>query len=405
MKMLEHSPHAYIIFDKKSKKILNANHLAFAFYAELGRFTTVDSLFIPVDRENPTNSIKEQLKDRGFAQLMDMKSRKNNDDVFLCDIDVGILDEANNLLYLVVKPNENQHHKNDNALIDAIQDLCVDLLYRVDIPNKILYRNEATAKAMGMPHIIENFPESVGTYGVIHPDDIETYKKYGRGLLQGIEGKMVARMRMKSGNYEYHEFVSRLVYDDQGNHKEMVGKAVNVQKMMDSERQATVDTLTKVFSKSTFETQVKEIFARSSETSNHALFFVDLDDFKGINENLGHSFGDFLLSTVGKRLKTMVRESDMIGRVGGDQFVVFLNGFADEKLISERGQMILETLSREYVHYLGRSYISCSVGIALYPQHGKTYEEIYEKADLALYHSKNNGKSLASLYSIDLKKD
>lgn len=392
LEIVEHIPYAFLILNQETLEILDGNTLAKNFFQENGVFVDTKVLFSYIAQDGVRENIRNELEANHRVALHDMVLQKQGKEQ-LADVEISVIDVKLRHLYVLVK------FKTENDYLYVLQELCDDLLYRIDMKTKMLYFQETAAKGYGMPAIIHNFPESATKNGIIHPSDIEGYQEYGRSLINGVAGTHEARMLMKSGNYDYHKFISKIRYDINGVAVEIVGKGVNVQRTKDLEVKATVDKLTGALNKDCFEVKVKELLSRSSNSSEHALFFLDLDNFKGINDGQGHAFGDFLLSTVGKRLRSMVRDTDFVGRVGGDEFVVFLNSFADETLVKERGQMILESIAREYVHSLGRAKISCSIGMALYPQHGCDFETLYQNADKALYQSKGLGKNRASIYS------
>lgn len=391
LEIVEHLPYPFLILNQDSLEILEGNSLAKQYFQENGSFVSTELLFSYISQEGVRENIRNELEKNLHVTLTNVTLQKEGT-AQLCDIEISFINVELKHLYVLVK------FKTENDYLNILQELCDDLLYRIDVKSKILYFQDTAAKGYGIPAFITNFPESAGENGIIHPNDVAGYQQYGNELLDGKAGTYEVRMLMKSGNYDYHKFISKLRYDINGDVAEIVGKGVNIQKTKDLEIKATIDKLTGALNKDCFEVKVTELLSRSSQTSEHALFFLDLDNFKGINDGQGHAFGDFLLSTVGKRLKSMVRESDFVGRVGGDEFVVFLNSFADEKVVIERGQMILESIAREYVHYLGRAKISCSIGMALYPQHGVDFDTLYQKADKALYQSKGLGKNRASIY-------
>lgn len=285
---------------------------------------------------------------------------------------------------------------------DILQSFSNDLLYRLDIKTKTLYRNESTSTYYGIPPVVENYPNPADLEGVFHPDDIQDYVTFIERVLQGEEGTHTARHQSTSGHFEYHKFTFKKLENQLGNIQEMIGHAVNVQAFMDLETKASYDMLTKCLNKISFEEQVVHIINCSPLTARHALFFIDLDDFKGVNDTLGHSFGDFLLQTVGMRLKSLVREHDLVGRVGGDEFVLFLASCGDDVHLQRRGEQILETLQEELNQNGVVTTIKGSVGVSVYPKHGTNYEELYERADKALYHSKHLGKNVVTIYQNSL---
>ena len=136
-----------------------------------------------------------------------------------------------------------------------------------------------------------------------------------------------------------------------------------------------------------------------------ALLFIDLDNFKHINDTLGHDIGDALLIEVANRFKQKVRASDTVGRLGGDEFIVLLDGIHSQedavKLTQEFQKLFKEPFNIEG-HPI---HTSCSIGIALYPYHGQESTQLLKSADLAMYHAKAKGRNQYALYlnSMDQK--
>lgn len=168
-------------------------------------------------------------------------------------------------------------------------------------------------------------------------------------------------------------------------------------------KRATLDPLTNCYNKISAEEEITEILEESGEGMEHSLFFLDLDNFKYVNDNLGHAFGDYLLSQVGKRLLEKVRNNDIVGRTGGDEFLVFLRGTAKLDFLLGKAEEILDSISQEVVKEEQKHSIFGSLGIAIYPDHGTTYDQLYHHADKALYRSKERGKNMVTLYTRDLE--
>lgn len=159
---------------------------------------------------------------------------------------------------------------------------------------------------------------------------------------------------------------------------------------------ARTDSLTGAYNRATLE---KHIRATLHREQTGAMFMVDIDHFKEINDTLGHQAGDEQLCRVVETLKGLFRDKDIIGRLGGDEFCVFATEFDDESLIRQRA----ECLNRQGRQILtakdGREVLlSLSVGIAVAPEGGDTYEELYKNADLALYEAKESGRDTYRLY-------
>ncbi len=127
--------------------------------------------------------------------------------------------------------------------------------------------------------------------------------------------------------------------------------------------------------------------------SGLALMFIDLDNFKGINDSLGHAAGDDFLRQAATRLRQCVREADTVSRHGGDEFLVMLPGVSETHAVTRVAQHVLEQLSQTYLLKGTRVESSCSVGIAIFPQDGDGFEPLVKAADTAMYHAKQAGRN------------
>ncbi len=135
-----------------------------------------------------------------------------------------------------------------------------------------------------------------------------------------------------------------------------------------------------------------------------ALFFIDLDDFKKINDSLGHDFGDHLLVEVAKRLKKSVRDIDTVGRLGGDEFIIILNGLSRVEDTSSVVKVILNEVKKSFVIESREIFVTCSIGICVFPDDGASVPEILRNADNAMYYAKNLGRSTFSLFTPSMNK-
>jgi diguanylate cyclase (GGDEF)-like protein len=129
-----------------------------------------------------------------------------------------------------------------------------------------------------------------------------------------------------------------------------------------------------------------------------ALLFIDLDHFKQVNDTFGHQKGDELLAQVGKRLEECVRESDTVARLGGDEFTLIAVELREQQDARRVADKVLTQLAREF--HLGSEsvYLSASIGIAFYPDHGEDMNALIRSADRAMYEAKSSGKNQLSIY-------
>ena len=135
-----------------------------------------------------------------------------------------------------------------------------------------------------------------------------------------------------------------------------------------------------------------------------AIMFIDLDNFKTINDNYGHKEGDNVLIETAKRLKDVLREEDIVYRFGGDEFIVTLEHIKNSEDIAKIAQKLNQSLQIPYQTNDYTFYISCSIGIAIYPNDASSVDELIKNADAAMYQAKNKGKNRYSFYSHELGK-
>jgi len=170
------------------------------------------------------------------------------------------------------------------------------------------------------------------------------------------------------------------------------------------ERQANFDPLTGLPNRPLFRQQLESAIARSGRTgARHALLFIDLDEFKSVNDNLGHDAGDQLLIDVGRRIRGCVRASDTVARLSGDEFTAILYDIVAEESISRVADAIVEALGR--AHRIGEHEVFCgaSVGVAVYPDDASSADALMIKADQAMYAVKRSGRNGWYFYTREMQ--
>ena len=171
------------------------------------------------------------------------------------------------------------------------------------------------------------------------------------------------------------------------------------------------DSLTDLPNRFLFHDRLETAVAQSVRSGNMlGLLFLDLDDFKDVNDTLGHDAGDALLKAVAERLKSYLRESDTVGRhnttlarIGGDEFTILLTNMAEPAGAATVAERIIDELSRPFSISGQEIQIGVCIGISIYPSHGSMAEDLLKKADLALYRSKAEGRNRYHFYSEEME--
>ncbi len=154
---------------------------------------------------------------------------------------------------------------------------------------------------------------------------------------------------------------------------------------------AKLDSMTLLLNRETTMQQISHILTNEDDRE-HALFMLDIDNFKELNDTLGHQAGDEFLIKLAKELKNHFRESDVVGRIGGDEFFALMRNVSEHDQIERNAQDLLEIVQKVAANY-PQTGLSGSIGISIYPKSGRTLDELYASADSAMYSAKRNGKN------------
>lgn len=160
------------------------------------------------------------------------------------------------------------------------------------------------------------------------------------------------------------------------------------------------DLLTDLPNRLLFEDRLQQALSKARRSGKRvALFFLDLDHFKDVNDQLGHDFGDLLLIDIANRLRGCVRESDTVARLGGDEFLVLLDEVESLDMVEAMAERISQSLVHELTRDTYYQRVSASIGISLYPDDGRNGTELLKNADLAMYRVKSQGKDSFQFFS------
>lgn len=177
----------------------------------------------------------------------------------------------------------------------------------------------------------------------------------------------------------------------------IMSRLINSRKQKQLEEKADTDLLTGCSNKLATERKIKE-FIEHNPDSRSMMFILDIDNFKKINDTMGHAFGDEVLRTLGEQIRVIFRASDIVGRAGGDEFIVFLKNISDPAAIRKEAKKVENFFKNfkagEYTKYAA----TASIGVAIYPEEGADFESIYKAADSALYKAKKGGKNQLAFY-------
>lgn len=181
--------------------------------------------------------------------------------------------------------------------------------------------------------------------------------------------------------------------------KEYLRQKEQQQTLTIAQRMANTDPLTKLYNRKGAYTEIENRLLNIKDEMD-AFIIIDLDNFKVVNDRLGHSQGDELLEKVAKTLKDNFRKTDIIARLGGDEFIIYMKDIKRKKTVVNAVEKLLSKLQLECLRENGNIQVSASAGIALVPFDGIHFEDLYVKSDKALYISKGQGKNGYSFFTV-----
>ena len=240
--------------------------------------------------------------------------------------------------------------------------------------------------------------------------DPDFYKKMWQTLVQKGQWSGEIWNRKKSGT-AYPEFLSiSAIRDKIGTVKNYVAVFHDISEMKTKEAQiehmAYHDPLTGLPNRTLLKDRLKHAINRAQRDKHMVqLIFIDLDNFKNVNDTAGHAHGDELLKDAAQRLKGVTRASDTVARLGGDEFIIMVTDVDDMMEIIGMVKRIQKAFSIPFEINKKSFHITCSIGISVFPEDGKDAETLIRHADLAMYHSKDQGKDKYYLFEKKMAKE
>ncbi|MCQ9423646.1 EAL domain-containing protein [Pseudomonas sp. LJDD11] len=312
-----------------------------------------------------------------------------------------------------------------NLLEQAVQERTRDLSdANIIVQNSptILYRlrGQPSFPLMYISHNITKFGHQRAallasadwTQTLIHPEDQDKVNEaMGWVLDKGAQGASI-EFRLRTGSDDYRWVENRYVpvRDNSGRLLEIEGIIIDITERKQAEEKisqlARIDGLTGIANRATLMERLRYAFAAAERGAmSFAVFYLDLDHFKRINDTLGHAVGDLLLRETARRLSECTRESDLVARLGGDEFAILQLEMGDPANAAALAMKLNSRLMQPY-HLDGHDlYVSSSIGISTYAPGCASAESLLSQADMALYRSKETGRNRYHFHSEDINEE
>jgi diguanylate cyclase (GGDEF)-like protein/PAS domain S-box-containing protein len=216
-------------------------------------------------------------------------------------------------------------------------------------------------------------------------------------------GSAIVRSHHKSGTVVWYSIHASPIKDENGEVTHFVLAQYDISEMKhyqaELEHSAHHDPLTGLPNRTLLRGRMSEAVAQAQATDQKVwVAFIDLDRFKIVNDSLGHKAGDRLLNIVAERLRHVVREADTVARIGGDEFVVVMRDTDESNVTTAAIDRLVQTVVNPVIIEGHEFVLTCSIGIAIYPDNGEDPEKLIEYADAAMYNAKNRGRNNYQFY-------
>ncbi|MEG1633586.1 MAG: diguanylate cyclase [Oscillospiraceae bacterium] len=370
------------------------------------------ALILPEDVENVKKTVSNQAKYGGvesvevrFVDALDntkwlllcgdiMRGSDGEPLVYCCFTDITELKQTQKALH------EAKHR------YDLITEETQEIIFEWDPIKRTIRHSKIFEQKFGYPCTLENFPQSIVDNHLVPEEDEEACLAIYRKIEAGnhfSSGEF--RIKKIDGSFIWCRVSMTAVRDANNRLTLAVGVIADIdyvkRELCAITEKSQRDPMTGLFNKTTTEQLVEHRL--NTPISLAALLLLDIDNFKAVNDTLGHASGDTALIEVSHQLKQLFRATDIVGRVGGDEFMVFVEGVGRGEDLAQKLAAISKVFKWSFQKNELEYSVSCSIGVALFPRDGSTCEELSKKADAALYYAKQNGKNRFAIYSDEMQ--
>ncbi|MEP7069653.1 MAG: PAS domain S-box protein, partial [Usitatibacter sp.] len=325
---------------------------------------------------------------------------------------VSFVDQSGDVAGVISVVTDVTRYKQTEGALEAsearfriLTESTIDLISVIDADGAMQYQSGALRSLLGFDPA-----DSAGknVFDLVHRDDVEHVRAAFRRILetQRLTEPVEFRLRHRDGSWRTFESLGTNCLTNPHirgivwNSRDVTDRKVIQQRI---QHLAYHDNLTGLPNRGLLQDRLARSIARAERAGRKvAVLFIDLDNFKNINDTLGHDVGDELLRQVSRRLSECVRLEDTIARQGGDEFIVLLDNLDDGRSASVVAQKVLNALRQPLNLGGNEQHVSGSVGIALYPEDGRDAQTLMKNADTAMFHGKGLGKNTYQYFTAQM---
>ena len=366
-------------------------------------------LICSADRERMARQTREQLHAGVSAELEYRIMTKTGESVWVLDrrLLVSESDGKEYLYCILIDITQAKQAEEDLRLSlerhKLIMDQTNDIIFEWDIEKDELIFSSNWEKEYGYTPITKQASLLLSKASHVHPEDLPALMQSRKDILSGVAYKEIEiRLAGRDGQYRWSRCRLTAQFDEQGKPLKAVGVLIDID---DQKRQAQElkdraerDLLTKLYNKTSSRARIESYLKSRGPGELAALMVIDIDDFKQVNDRYGHMFGDAVLAELASAITRLFRVQDIVARIGGDEFTVFMTDLPNQEIAKRRAGQMIETFREMLRENMQELTLSCSIGLAFSQDADDTYQKLFEQADRALYQAKAAGKNRYLVY-------
>ena len=363
----------------------------------------------PDDRERMRRELTEQINRGGEYEVEYRVEDRSGRSIWMLDKGRLMYDnEGREYFYSVIIDIDQTKHAQEELRLGLerykiVMEQTNDIFFEWDIgSDTVVYSTNWKAK-FGYDPISEQASVRIPKISHLYPEDMAPFGHLIEEIRDGRRyGELEFRVSDSKGRYQWCKLRATTQFDDQEQPCKAVGIVIDIndEKLAAQELKARAerDTLTRLYNKESARQRIEHLLVNREEGEGAALFVIDIDNFKMVNDQYGHMFGDAVLTKIAGQLSRLFRSSDIVSRIGGDEFMALLQGVVNEQRVKSVAGRLIECFERVLEELPKDCCITCSIGIAVCPRDGENFQTLFRRADVALYQAKACGKKQYQIY-------
>lgn len=367
------------------------------------------NLVVPEDAKVIEGAMKLLVNEHKSIRI-DYRIRKKDGTIvwnsaFCSGLQGGAQDPHIDVFFLDITQEREQQRQNllNEERFRIISEQTKDVVFEWEIETDRLQYSAVFEKAYGLATPPKTTKELLAGE-LLYEEDKPIIKQIVEDIRAGLPcAEFKVRLRAADGSYYWALHRVAVIPDENSKPSHVVGIISNVTEFVENalnlKHKAEHDPLTGLLNRGVAQKFIEQKLEQTEEKSDYAFIQFDIDRFKQINDFMGHAAGDLALQRIACQMQELFRSDDILVRMGGDEFAIFLDKCGSRKSLSKRLEQLLQTVCCDFKYEEKIYPFSISIGVALYPEDGLTFQELYGNADVALYRAKRCGGNQVEFFT------